>query len=136
MDADSRAADVAGCATILTSNDAMQFDADAIVIPASCASFTIHLTHVGTLPIGAMGHNVVIARAADMPAIVADGMAATPRHIKPGDTRVIAHTDMIGGGGSTSVTFDVALVREGGPYRFFCSFPGHLARMQGSLQVQ
>ena len=39
-------------------------------------------------------------------------------------------------GESASVTFDVAKMKDGGPYKFFCSFPGHLAIMQGSLQVQ
>ncbi|RZA13108.1 MAG: hypothetical protein EOP93_20840 [Lysobacteraceae bacterium] len=27
-------------------------------------------------------------------------------------------------------------MKDGGPYRFFCSFPGHAALMQGSIQVQ
>jgi azurin len=133
--AGTRPARVADCATTLESNDAMQYDADSIVIPAAC-SFTIHLRHVGVLPVGAMGHNVVIARQADMAAIAADGMTVVPEHLKPDDPRVIAHTAMIGGGGSTSVRFDVARLAKGGPYRFFCSFPGHLALMQGSLLVQ
>jgi azurin len=63
-------------------------------------------------------------------------MAAQPDHVKAGDARGIAPTKMIGGGESTSVTFDVAKVKDGGPFKFFCSFPGHLALMQGSLQVQ
>jgi azurin len=43
---------------------------------------------------------------------------------------------MVGGGESASVTFDVAKVKDGGPFKFFCSFPGHLALMQGNLVVQ
>lgn len=134
--AGTRPARVADCATTIESNDAMQYDADSIAIPAACSSFTIHLRHVGVLPVGAMGHNVVIARQADMAAIAADGTTVVPEHLKPDNPRVIAHTAMIGGGESTSVTFDVARLAEGGPYRFFCSFPGHLALMQGSLLVQ
>ena len=132
----SKPAVVADCATTLEANDAMQYNADSITIPASCAQFTINLKHVGTMPVAAMGHNVVVAKEADMAGIAADGMAAQPDHVKEGDARVIAHTKMIGGGESTSVTFDVAKVKDGGPYKFFCSFPGHLALMQGSLQVQ
>lgn len=127
---------VADCATSIESNDAMRYDADSITVPASCTQFTIHLKHVGSMPVAAMGHNVVVAREADMNGIAIDGMTVTPEHLKADDARVIAHTRMIGGGESASVTFDVAKVRDGGPYKFFCSFPGHLALMQGSLQVR
>lgn len=127
---------VSDCATTLESNDAMRYSADAILVPASCTTFTIRLEHVGSMPVGAMGHNVVIAREADMRGIAADGMAVTPDHLKAGDPRVIAHSAMIGGGESTSVSFQVASIGGDGPYRFFCSFPGHLALMQGSLQVR
>lgn len=133
--ADAKQAVVADCATTLEANDAMQYNANAIVVPASCAQFTINLKHVGTMPVAAMGHNVVVAKAADMAAIAADGSAVTPDHVKAGDTRVIANTKMLGGGESASVTFDVAKVKDGGPFKFFCSFPGHLALMQGSLEV-
>ena len=126
---------VSGCATTIESNDAMKYNADSITVPSSCAQFTITLKHAGTLPVGAMGHNLVVAKAADMNGIAADGMAVTPDHLKAGDTRVIAHTRMIGGGESASVTFDVAKLKDGGPFKFFCTFPGHLAVMQGSLQV-
>ena len=95
-----------------------------------------HFVHVGSLAANVMGHNIVIAREADMGGINADGIAVAPEHLKPGDARVIAHTRMIGGGESASVTFDVAKVKEGGPYKYFCSFPGHAALMQGNLQVQ
>lgn len=134
--AGSKPALVADCATTIESNDAMQYSADSISVPASCSSFTIHLKHVGKMPVAAMGHNVVIATEADMRGIVSDGISVSPDHVKAGDSRVIAHSAMIGGGGSTSVSFDVAKISDGGPYRFFCSFPGHLALMQGSLQVQ
>lgn len=132
----SKPATVADCATTIEANDAMQYNADSISVPASCTQFTITLKHVGQMPIAAMGHNLVVAKAADMAGIAADGMAVTPEHLKPDDARVIAHTRMLGGGESAAVTFDVAKVQDGGPFRFFCSFPGHLALMQGSLQVQ
>ena len=133
--ADAKQAVVADCATTLEANDAMQYSANAIVVPASCAQFTINLKHVGTMPVAAMGHNVVVSKEADMAAIAADGAGAGPEYLKAGDTRVIAQTKMLGGGESTSVTFDVAKVKDGGPFKFFCSFPGHLALMQGSLEV-
>ena len=132
----SKPAVVADCATTIEGNDAMQYNADSITIPASCSQFTVNLKHVGKLAVNVMGHNFVVAKEADMAGINADGMAVAPEHLKDGDARVVAHTKMIGGGESASVTFDVAKIKDGGPYKFFCSFPGHLALMQGSLQVQ
>ena len=132
----SKPAVVADCATTIEGNDAMQYNADSITIPASCSQFTVNLKHVGKLAVHVMGHNFVVAKEADMAGINADGMAVAPEHLKDGDARVVAHTKMIGGGESASVTFDVAKLKDGGPYKFFCSFPGHFALMQGSLQVQ
>ena len=132
----SKPAVVADCATTIEGNDAMQYNADSITIPASCSQFTVTLKHVGKLAVNVMGHNFVVAKEADMAGINADGMAVAPEHLKDGDARVVAHTKMIGGGESASVTFDVAKLKDGGPYKFFCSFPGHFALMQGSLQVQ
>lgn len=132
----SKPATVADCATTISGNDAMQYDADSIAVPATCTQFTITLKHAGTMAVNVMGHNLVIAKESDMAGIAADGMAVAPEHVKPDDARVIAHTRMLGGGESASVTFDVAKVKDGGPFKFFCSFPGHLALMQGSLTVQ
>lgn len=134
---DKPAAVVADCKTEIEGNDAMQFNVGSITVPASCTNFTITLKHVGQMPVAAMGHNVVIARASDMQAIAADGMAAgaAAKYIKPGDTRVIAHSDTIGGGQTTSVSFDVGKIKEGGPFEFFCSFPGHSALMKGTIAV-
>ena len=132
----SKPATVADCATTIEGNDAMQYNADSITVPASCTQFTITLKHAGAMAVNVMGHNVVVAKEADMAGIAADGMAVTPEHVKPDDARIIAHTKMLGGGETASVTFDVAKVKDGGPFKFFCSFPGHLALMQGSLQVQ
>ena len=134
--ASAKPAVVADCATTIEGNDAMQFNADSITIPASCSQFTIELKHVGSLAANVMGHNVVVAKAADVSGIAADGMSAAPSFIKPGDARVIAHTDMIGGGGSTKVTFDVAKVKDAGDVAFFCSFPGHAGMMRGAISVQ
>lgn len=134
--ASSKPAVVADCATTVEANDMMQYNADSITVPASCTQFTINLKHVGTMAANVMGHNMVIAAQTDMEGIDQDGAGVTPDHVKADDARVIAHTKVIGGGESTSMTFDVAKIKTGGPFKFFCSFPGHLALMQGSIQVQ
>lgn len=128
---------VTGCSVAIEGNDMMKFNVSSITVPASCSEFTINLTHVGRLPEAAMGHNVVVTSASDMAAVSADGISAgaAAGYVKAGDARVIAATEMIGGGESTSVTFDVSKIKDGGPYQFFCSFPGHAALMKGTISV-
>lgn len=135
---DKPAAVVNDCSTTVEGNDAMQFNVGSITVPASCTDFTINLKHVGKLPVAAMGHNVVVTREADMQAVASAGLSAGADndYIKPDDDRVIAHTDLVGGGESTSVTFATSKIQGNGPYEFFCSFPGHSAIMRGSIQVQ
>ena len=135
---DKPAAVVADCATTIESNDAMQFNVGSITVPASCTEFKITLKHTGKMPVAAMGHNVVITTAADMDAVARDGMGAgaDAGYIKAGDARVIAHTSMVGGGETTSVSFPVSKLQGAGPYEFFCSFPGHHAMMKGTIAVQ
>ena len=134
---DKPAAVVADCATEIEGNDAMQYNVGSIAIPASCTNFKITLKHAGTMPVGAMGHNVVIAATSDMQGIEADGIAAgaANNYVKPGDTRVIAHTKLVGGGESDSVSFPVDKLKAGGPYEFFCSFPGHATVMKGTISI-
>lgn len=128
----------AECSTTIQGNDAMQFNKSSITVPASCAEFTVTLEHTGNLPRNVMGHNWVLTTTADMQAAAANGMQAglDNNYVDPGDARILAHTRVIGGGESASVTFDVAPLRSGGPYSYFCSFPGHSALMKGTLKVQ
>ena len=51
-----------------------------------------------------LGHNVVVAKTADMKGIDADGIKAglASDYVKAGDSRVIAHSKVVGGGESTS----------------------------------
>lgn len=131
-------ADAGACTFTLSSNDAMQYDASEIVIGKDCTEFTIELRHTGKMPVGAMGHNVVIAHEADMAAVTTDGMAAgaDAGFVKAEDARVIAASSLVGGGESTSITFPVEKLADGGPFVFFCSFPGHSAMMKGSLRME
>ncbi|MBJ6984434.1 azurin [Luteimonas sp. MC1750] len=128
---------VTGCSVAIEGNDMMKFNVSSITVPSSCSEFTINLTHVGRLPEAAMGHNVVVTAASNMASVAADGISAgaSAGYVKAGDDRVVAATEMIGGGESTSVTFDVSKLKDGGPYQFFCSFPGHAALMKGSISV-
>lgn len=128
---------VNNCATTIDGNDAMQFDVSSISVPASCAQFTINLTHSGQMPAAAMGHNVVISAMSDMQSIASEGIGAglANNYLKTDDPRIIAHTKVIGGGESTSVTFDTNKIKGAGPYEFFCSFPGHSTMMKGIISI-
>nr|ART38411.1 G463 [uncultured bacterium] len=130
-------AGAATCSADLEGNDAMKFSMPTIEVPKSCTAFTINLKHVGKLPKNVMGHNVVVAKSSDMAGVNADGVKAglAADYVKPGDNRVIAHSKVIGGGESTSISIPVAKLSEG-PYSFFCSFPGHSALMKGTLTVK
>lgn len=125
------------CTFALNSTDAMQFDQKTITVSKTCKEFTLKLTHTGKLPKTVMGHNWVLSTTADSKAVASDGIAAgvDNQYVKPGDTRVIAFTKLIGGGETTSVTFPVSKLKAGEAYTYFCSFPGHIAIMQGTLTL-
>lgn len=126
------------CAATIESNDAMQFDVKEMSINKACKEYTVTLKHVGKMPVTAMGHNWVLTKESDMQALANDAMkaGAANDYLPPNDARVIAHTDLIGGGQETSVTFDVSKLSENEKYVFFCSFPGHWAIMKGPLKLE
>lgn len=127
----------AECAVDIESTDQMTFNSKAISVSKSCKTFTVNLKHVGKLPKAVMGHNWVLTTAADMPAVGSEGMAAglASDYLKAGDSRVLAHTPIIGGGESASVSIDVSKLSAAEQYAFFCSFPGHSSMMKGTLSL-
>jgi azurin len=134
----SGAAMAAGeCATEIEGNDAMKFNKASITVPATCKEFTVTLKHVGKLPKAAMGHNWVLTKAADEQAVVKEGAAAgAAKDYLPGDDKIVAHTKLVGGGESDSVTFPLSKLKAGEKYMYFCTFPGHAALMKGTLEVK
>lgn len=133
----SASALAANCSIDIQGNDAMQFDIKSIEVSKSCKDFTVNLSHPGTLAKNVMGHNWVLTTSADYQGAAVDGMSAglDKDYVKPDDTRVIAHSKMIGGGEKTSVTFPVSKLSAGVEYTFFCSFPGHWGMMKGPLKL-
>ena len=135
--ASTAAAPAAGnCAATVESNDNMQFNTKDIQISKACKEFTITLKHTGTQPKSGMGHNIVISKAEDMDGVLKDGAAAgaDADYVKAGDARVVGHTKLIGGGEEASVTVDPAKLADGS-YKFYCSFPGHGALMNGTVTL-
>ncbi len=101
-----------------------------------CSEITVNLNHTGSLPVEAMGHNWVLTLTDDFQAVAQAGMGAgvAGNYLPADDQRIIAATDLIGGGQSTSITFDASVLDSSGAYTFFCSFPGHWAAMKGTLE--
>lgn len=127
----------ADCSLSIDSNDAMQFSKDELTVDASCTEVELTLTHSGTMPRNAMGHNWVLTSKADAQAVNQDGMQAGLEndYVKPEDERVIAHTPVIGGGEEATITFSIENLDAGGDYMFFCTFPGHFAMMKGEFRI-
>lgn len=127
----------AACSIDIDGNDAMQFNVKSIEVPKTCKDFTVNLTHSGKLAKNVMGHNWVLTKASDMQAVATDGMSAgiENNYVKPGDARVITHSNVIGAGEKTSVVFAVSKLAADGDYSFFCSFPGHWSLMKGTLKL-
>ncbi|MGV8916453.1 MAG: azurin [Pseudomonas sp.] len=128
----------AECKVDIDSTDQMSYSTKEITIDKSCKTFTVNLAHSGALAKNIMGHNWVLAKEADAQAVATDGIGAgvEANYLKAGDARVIAHTKIIGAGETDSVTFDVSKLADGGPYAFFCTFPGHISMMKGTVTVK
>jgi len=124
------------CKVEISGNDAMKFDKTEIAVAGDCTQVELTLKHTGKLPAQAMGHNWVLTKTGDVSAVATDGIAAglANDHVKKGDTRVLAHTKVIGGGQTTSITFPTSALKKGEAYTFFCSFPGHSAIMKGAFK--
>ncbi|MEM6722741.1 MAG: azurin [Bacteroidota bacterium] len=118
----------------LGSDDYMKFDKKEIRVYEG-QKVTVNLTHTGKMPESAMGHNFVLLKAGtEMIEFALNAAAAVNNDYIPVDSKdIIAHTEMIGGGESTSVTFDAPAK---GTYDFICSFPAHYSLMKGKFIVQ
>jgi azurin len=94
------------------------------------------LTHTGKMSKEAMGHNfVLLTKGTEMAKFAQRAMGAAKTDYVPKgmDEKVIAHTKLIGGGESDTITFDAPAA---GTYTFLCTFPGHYTVMNGKLVVE
>lgn len=125
------------CQTVVEAGDDMKYNKTEINISKSCKEYTITLKHMGTMPKAAMGHDLVIAKSEDVDGVAKDGAAAGAENdfIKAGDERIIAHTKLIGSGEEATVKVDTSKFSAGNKYEFFCTFPGHLAMMRGTVNL-
>ncbi|MCO5260911.1 MAG: azurin [Crocinitomicaceae bacterium] len=130
-------AEASGPVTLdLSAGDDMKFDKTEFTVKAG-QKVTLNFHHTGSLAKEQMGHNFVLLKeGTDVMAFGQAAMAAQATEYIPeamkGD--IIVHTNLIGGGESTTIEFDAP--SEAGNYTFICSFPGHFASMKGTFVVE
>lgn len=119
---------------LLTGNDEMRFNLKEIKVKAG-DKVKLTLKHIGKLDVKVMGHNFVLLKpGTNINDFASKALDAKDNDYIPENTEaVITHTKMIGGGEQTSIIFDAP---EKGVYDFICSFPGHVALMQGKFIVE
>lgn len=119
---------------VITGNDMMQYNTREIRVKAG-TTVTLTLKHIGKLDKQVMGHNwVLLKQGVDLIGFASQASGAQATAYIPEDTQdVIAHTKMLGGGESDTITFEAPAP---GTYQFLCSFPGHFAQMQGTFIVE
>lgn len=126
----------AACEFDVEVGDGLSYSTTSIAPDASCDTVTVTIRHTGNLPAAAMGHNWVLTRPEDFQAVANAGMSAglDGDYVPAGDERVIANTEIVGGGESDTIEFSIADL-DAGEYTFFCSFPGHWSVMKGTFTV-
>lgn len=118
----------------LTGDDMMKFNLNEIRVKAG-ETVRLTLTHVGQLPVNAMGHNfVLLQQGTDVVDFATKAATASGNeYIPEGTEEIIVNTEMIGGGEETTIEFTAP---EAGSYDFICSFPGHYVQMRGKFIVE
>ena len=121
----------------ITGNDQMQYDKKELTVTEG-QKVTLTLKHIGKLPKAAMGHNIVILKTGTeiAPFAMKCAPAAATDYIPQDEETkklMIAHTDMVGGGESSTITFTAPAAGE---YPYICTFPGHFGLMTGKLIVK
>ena len=125
------------CALTVEANDQIQYLQKELRVSASCKEVSLTLKHIGQLDKNIMGHNWVLSATADYQAVAQAGQAAgAPNFLPANDDRIIAATDIIGGGEEVSITFAISELEPGGDYTYFCSFPGHFVLMNGKFIIE
>ncbi|MFD0932684.1 azurin [Psychroflexus salinarum] len=118
----------------LTGSDQMKFNKNEIVVNAG-DKVVLTFEHVGKMSKETMGHNfVLLKKGTNVQEFGQEALEYKDNDYIPEDTNaIITHTKMLGGGEKTEITFEAP---EKGNYDYICSFPGHVALMNGILVVK
>jgi azurin len=132
------AADLAAaqCEFEIEVGDALSYSTSEMVVGAGCEIVSVTIKHTGKLTAAAMGHNWVLSKADDFQTITAAAAGAgMANDYVPESDAVIAHTALVGGGQSDTISFSTEGL-SGDGFVFFCSFPGHWSVMKGELRFE
>lgn len=120
----------------ITGEDTLQYSVTTITASPG-ETLTVKLVNNSTFPAAAMSHNwLLLKQSADPKAVDEAARSAKDNGYIPADKadQIIAHTGLVAGGESDSVTFTVPT--KPGKYTYLCTFPGHFAAgMKGILVV-
>lgn len=121
----------------ITGNDQMQYNVKSFEVTEG-DTVTVSFKHIGQLPVVAMGHNLAIVKpGTELPMFSAKAASAKDSGFIPQEAEskdlIVAHTKMLGGGESDTITFTAPAP---GDYPYLCTFPGHFAIMQGVMKVK
>ncbi|HLV52519.1 MAG TPA: azurin [Cryomorphaceae bacterium] len=118
----------------ISGDDQMKYDKTELTVYEG-QKVTLVLKHTGSLPKHVMGHNwTLLKEGVDWAGFDREALNYKDNDYIPTDTKdIIVHTDMIGGGEETSVTFEAPAK---GTYYYLCTFPGHASQMHGTLTVK
>lgn len=121
------------CQLSINATDLMRFEQQILQVEPQCTEVEVTLHNTGKLPANAMGHDWVLTKTADVTAVANAGMGAglANNYQKPGDSRIVAATKVVGGGESATVRFATSQLEAGASYSYFCSAPGHYNIMKG-----
>ncbi len=116
----------------------LKFSKTSITVNAG-EKVTIKLVNKTKMPAVAMSHDwVLLAAGVDAKKVDAAASAAgsSASYIPAGMSKeILAHTGMVAGGESKTVTFTAP--KKPGNYEYICTFPGHFAAgMKGTLVVK
>jgi azurin len=125
------------CTLAIQAGDAIAYSAKSLSVPSSCSEVTLTLTHTGSLPAQAMGHNWVLLPEDAVSQVATAGMSAglEANYVPAGDDRVVAATKIVGGGESDTITFSLDALDAGTKYVYVCTFPGHWSVMKGDFTI-
>jgi len=118
----------------IQSNDGMRFDLDEIKVKSG-STIELTLIHTGKRTKEEMGHNfVLLNKEIEIRPFAMSVLDEKENgYVPESKDDIIAFTEVIGGGESTTITFEAP---PKGIYNFLCSVPGHFGLMKGKFIVE
>tara|TARA_R110001599_G_scaffold69410_3_gene195393 strand:- start:167831 stop:168286 length:456 start_codon:yes stop_codon:yes gene_type:complete len=118
----------------IKSNDGMRFDLKEIKVKSG-STIELTLVHTGKRTQEEMGHNFVLLQKEVVVRSFAMSVLDEKEngYVPESKEDIIVFTDVIGGGESTTITFEAP---PRGIYNFLCSVPGHFGLMKGKFIVE